>query len=144
MGLKLSAIVVKSERKMKNTLIIILAMAISGCKNDDVAEVTHLNGQWVDINTNIDTLTFELIDNNEYFVLGRGKEMRSGHLLPKSGSGLYRYTLLTDDSISLQWAFSSNCNFNNFYFQQLGDQILIEKFFDAANPGIMLTFEKID
>lgn len=128
---------------MKHGLIIALVLTLLSCSNDEVTTVTDLNGKWVDIHTKTDTLTFRLFEDQESMILGRGKEMRDGFLLPKYGSGPYEYKLLTDDKISLRWMLSSNANFNDYDFKQTGDKLTIEKFFETTTSGTMLTFKKI-
>lgn len=129
---------------MKQGLVIIFVLALISCTSDNVTTLTDLNGKWVDINTKTDTLTFGLFGDKESMILGRGKEMRDGFMLPKYGSGPYDYKLLTGDKISLRWTLSSSSNFNDYYFKQTGDKLTIEKFFDTTTSGTMLTFKKIN
>ena len=128
---------------MKYGLVIILLLIVLSCTNDSVTTMTDLEGKWVDINTKTDTLTFGLFGDKESMILGRGKEIRNGFLLPKYGSGSYDYELLTD-TISLRWVASSNLNFKKYYFKQSGGKLTIEKFFDTTTTGTMLTFKKIN
>ena len=129
---------------MKHGLIIILALALLSCTSDNVTTLTDLNGKWVDINTNTDTLTFGFFGDKESMILGRGTETRDGFILPKYSSGAYDYKLLTDEKISLRWALSNSSNFNDYYFKQSGDKLSIENFFDTTTSGTILTFKKID
>lgn len=129
---------------MKSILTTILVVMVMSCRNDNVATSIDLNGKWVDVNTNTDTLTFGMFGGEESMILGRGKEMRNGFMQPKYGSGPYHYQLLTDDKISLRWTLSSNSNYNDYHFRQNAGQITIENFFDTTTSGTMLTFRKID
>lgn len=113
---------------MKNALMAILALILLDCSQDSVTTMTDLNGNWVDMSTKTDTLTFGSFGDQAYLILARGKEIINGNLLPKYGSGPYHYKLLTGDSISLHWTLSSNSNFANFYFKQTGDRITIIPF----------------
>ena len=133
----------RKEKNMKNGLVIILLLTILSCTNDNITTETDLNGKWVDINTKTDTLTFGLLGDKESMILGRGKEIRNGFLIPKYGSGSYDYELVTD-TISLRWVASSNINFKKYYFKKTGTKIIIEKFFDTNTRGTLLTFEKIN
>ena len=132
-----------NERKMKYGLIFILTLTLLSCNKDNLTNLTDLNGKWVDINTKTDTLTFGLLGDKETMILGRGKEIRNGFLIPKYGSGSYDYELLTD-TISLRWVASSNFNFKKYYFNKTGTKITIEKFFDTNTRGTLLTFKKIN
>lgn len=75
-------------------------------------------------------------------ILSRGTELRDGFQLPKPGSGPYDYELL-NEKISLRWALSSNSSFNDFYFNQTNDIILIGDFYNANSVGARLTFKKL-
>ena len=99
---------------MKHGLIFILVLILLSCGNDNVTTLTDLNGKWVDINTKTDTLTFGLLGDKEALILGRGKEIRNGFLIPNYGSDPYEYELLTD-TISLRWVASSSLNFKRYY-----------------------------
>jgi hypothetical protein len=125
--------------------LFILIIFLSGCtyNNLNTNQVT-LEGKWVDINSKTDTLSFGFFGGKESIMLGRGKEMRDGFLVPKYGSGPYDYKLLQVDKISLHWALSSNGSFIDYYFRQTGDRLIIGNFFNAANPGTLLTFKKIN
>ncbi len=129
---------------MKYGLIIIIAV-LTGCTDENLdTNQVSLDGKWIDVNTKTDTLTFELFGDQESMILGRGKEMRDGFLLPKIDSGNYDYKLSTEDKISLRWTLSSNSDFNDYYFKQSGDKLTIEKFFDTSSSGNMLIFEKLN
>lgn len=131
-------------KDMKHGLAVVLVTALFSCSNDNLTTSIALEGNWVDIITRTDTLTFGLFGDRESLVLRRGKEVRDGFLLPKDGSGSYDYKVLTDDKISLRWDLSSNSKFNDYYFKQYGDKLTIEKFFDTTTAGTMLTFKKLD
>jgi len=131
------------KKDMKYGLVIILLLTVLSCTNDNVSTMTDLEGNWVDINTKTDTLTFGLFGDKESMILGRGREMRNGFSVPKYGSGSYEYNLLTD-TISLRWVASSNLNFKRYYFNRTGTKLTIEKFFDTNTSRIILTFKKID
>lgn len=130
---------------MKYGLGILLMFLVFSCTKDNIPTFSDLNGKWVDINTKTDTLIFKMIGDSEMMFLERGKETRNGFLLPKYGSGHYDYKLLTSDNkISLRWGLSSNMSFNDYYFKQSGDKLIVEKFFDISEDGRKLTFKKIN
>ena len=129
---------------MKHGLMIIFTLALFGCENDDnvnKATSADLKGKWIEMKTRTDTLTFLSWDTMEVMNLRRGKEMRDGHLLPKSGSGPYEYKL-TPGRISLYWMLSSNYSFKDYSFEQVGDRLIIENFYGSPS-GARLTFEKV-
>ena len=128
---------------MRSGLLFILALSLFCCGDDHVATQTSLNGKWVEINTRTDTLTFLVMDENPYVTLDRGREIRNGHLLPKIGSGIYRYRLF-HDSISLYWTLSSNSDYNHYYFNQTGDALIVGNFYDPDLKGARDTFKKLN
>ncbi|MCB2207124.1 MAG: hypothetical protein KQH67_02400 [Bacteroidetes bacterium] len=100
--------------------------------------------RWIESSNNSDTLVFSKHDNQTYFHLNRGKEIRNGYLLPKYNSGLYQYEL-SEDSIALRWLLSSNGNPHNHYFHYDLDknQLIIGNFFeDSLSSDLKLVFIK--
>jgi len=122
--------------------LLIFVIVLLGCANDNLTTQVTLEGKWVEINTNTDTLTFGLLGGQEAVILSRDKEMRDGFLLPKSGSGSYDYKLLTDQ-ISLRWHLSSNSAFTDYYIKQTGNRMEIENFYSTTAIGTIQTFEKL-
>ncbi|MEX2231691.1 MAG: hypothetical protein WD824_06005 [Cyclobacteriaceae bacterium] len=127
---------------MKTGFLIILTIVLFSCSNDDLNTVTALEGKWVEVNTKTDTLTFGKIGEQDAMILGRGREMRNGVSSPKYGSGPYEYEILTK-KISLRWYLSSNSAFNEFFFNQTGGMLIVEKFYDTNIQGTLLIFEKL-
>ncbi|UZR95222.1 hypothetical protein [Chondrinema litorale] len=126
-------------------LAILLIINISCTdQNDELTEAKSLQGLWVDIQTGTDTLVFDYWgDGDEVMYLNRARELRDGHLLPKSKAGSYDYELLKNE-ISLRWHLSSNSAFNQFSFEKNGDQLVIGNFYDDTAFGTKMTFKKID
>lgn len=125
-------------------VLIILILAFLCCSKDDTKSLTsaNLKGKWIETETRLDTLSFESMENFEIMNLNRGKEIRNGNLLPKSGSGPYRYLLL-EEKISINWMLSSDGSFNDYYFKIIENKINIENFY-GSTLGETLTFEKLD
>lgn len=73
---------------MKQALILILLAAVFSCTDtSDQPIPLSLDGKWVDQLTKTDTLEFlRLEDGSSLLNLGRGRENRNGHNLPKAGS----------------------------------------------------------
>lgn len=128
---------------MKYVLIIVVLIFL-GCAKDDTRIITSsdLKGKWIEAESRMDTLYFGTIDNLEITNLNRGKEIKNGNLLPKSGSGPYEYTLL-EEKISLYWVLSSDSSFNDYYFKIIDDRLNIGNFY-GSTLGETLTFEKLD
>lgn len=124
--------------------LIIFAFTFLGCSKDDTNIVTSsdLEGKWIETETRMDTLSFESLGNLEIMNLKRGKEIRDGNLLPKSGSGPYNYDL-SEEKISLNWMLSSDSSFTAYYFKVVGDKLSIGNFY-GSTYGETLIFEKLD
>jgi len=129
---------------MKYGLIPILVLTLLSCSEDltNVVNGSDIKGKWVDVETRMDTLSFELRNNFEIMYLRRGKEIREGYLLPKYGSGPYEYKL-SERKISLNWMLSSNYGFKDYYFKVITDKLSIGNFYDSKF-GETLIFEKLD
>lgn len=127
---------------MKHVLTTILLIFLGCSKNDNnLVDSSALKGQWIETESRLDTLSFESSENFEIMNLNRGKEMKDGYLLPKSGSGPYYYNL-SEEKISLKWMLSSDGSSNDYYFKVNGDKFNIGNFYDSLN-GETLTFEKL-
>lgn len=131
-------------KDMRQGLFTLLILVLASCSNDsfDITTPLDLNGEWIEVKTKTDTLTFNSWDNLEVMTLSRGKEMRDGHLLPKAGSGPYEYKL-QESKISLYWMLSSNYTFKDYSFRRTGNKLTIDNFYNST-LGASLTFEKIN
>ena len=137
------AIFIERIYNMKHNLLLILILTLSSCVNDDSVNLSpDLKGKWVEMETSIDTLTFEVWDTMDIMILDRGKEMRDGHLLPKAGSGSYQYRLV-DGKISLYWMLSSNSSFKDYKFKLTGERLVIDDFYGPSS-SVPLTFKKLE
>tara|TARA_R110000744_G_scaffold353214_1_gene459524 strand:+ start:1751 stop:2137 length:387 start_codon:yes stop_codon:yes gene_type:complete len=124
--------------------LLIFALTFLSCSKDDTKNQTStsLKGKWVEIETRMDTLFFESIDDLDFMNLNRGKELINDNLLPKPHSGPYTYKLL-EEKISLNWVLSSNSSFNDYYFKVIENRLNIGNFYDSTSGGT-LTFERLD
>ena len=124
--------------------LLIFVLALLGCsKNDtDLLSSSELKGKWVETETRMDTISFELLGGAEVMNLARGKEIRNGSLLPKYWSGPYNYNLI-NEKISLNWLLSSNSNYNDYYFKIIDKRLNIGNFYESSS-GEILTFEKLE
>jgi hypothetical protein len=125
---------------MKLGLLIILSISLLYGINDSPLMQTKLNGTWVGIN-NTDTLTFLIVSQSDYVKLDRGSEMRNGVARPKIGSGPYYYKI-SPGKISLRWTLSASANYNDYYFNQSGDSLVVENFYDLDSKGVKHVFKK--
>lgn len=125
-------------------MLLFLSCLFIGCSKDEVNIPTSndLKGKWIELETRMDTLFFESLDNFEILNLHRGKEMKDGNLLPKSGSGPYVYKL-AEGKISLLWMLSSDSSFKEYDFKIIGNRLNIGNFYGSAS-GETLVFEKLD
>lgn len=133
----------KTERTMKNSLLIgLLFILLVSCKKDPV-ETASIDGTWVETTQRMDTLVFD--HQHPFFDLNRGKELRDGHLLPKYLSGPYLYEI-GKDNIYLRWGLSSSSSGTNYYFNadSKNGQMSIGNFFvDSISKNEVLTFSRI-
>ena len=110
-------------------------------KNETIdAFIYNLNGKWIEYIERKDTLSFSSSGDSFSMRLDRGKEIINGYLLPKYGSGYYRYKI-EPEIILLNSAFSSNSNFKNYYFKITGDTLIIGNFY-KSELGERLIFIK--
>ena len=128
---------------MKHVLILCV-LTFLGCSKDgkDVVASSDLKGKWIETETRMDTLSFESLDNQDIMNLNRGKEIRDGNMLPKSGSGPYKYNLL-EEKISLNWVLSSDSSFKDYYFKIIDNRLNIGNFY-GSKSGETLIFEKLE
>lgn len=121
---------------MKYGLSAVLVLAILSCTNEKVDNINSkaLKGEWIEVITNTDTLSFEELHGKEYMVLKRAELTRTG---------LYEYRLLPTDEISIHWTLASTFNsFNEYYFKISDDKLSIGNFYDSSS-GAILTFQKL-
>lgn len=131
-----------NKRNMKLGLLFIFAISLLDCDDDNLLTQTKLNGKWVDIDTKTDTLTFLVVSEHDFIQLDRGLEMRNGVLRPKNGFGPYYYKILSD-KISLRWTLAASTEYNDYYFNQTDDSLVIENFYDLNSKGTKQTYKKI-
>jgi hypothetical protein len=125
---------------MKLVLLIILSISLLHGVDHNPSMQTKLNGTWVGIN-NTDTLTFLVVSQNDYVKLDRGNEMRNGVARPKIGSGPYYYKI-SPGRISLRWTLSASTDYHDYYFNQSGDSLVVENFYDLNSKGVRQIFKK--
>lgn len=135
--------IIEQITAMKFRLVVLLALTLTACEEQVNTSNTGLGGRWVNTSTNTDTLTFIQLAGETLMTLERGKETRNGVVVPKSGFGPYEYKLLPNDTVSLRWMLSSNSAFNQYYFKQTRDILVIGKFFDSGTSGDQLVFLKL-
>ncbi len=119
---------------------IIVLMFCMACQKDEI-EIHSLEGTWIEVEDRSDTLVFNEIES--FFILNRGKEERTGHILPKLGSGLYQYKL-QDGVISVYNTYSSSLDFQDVPILIDKNIFMIGDFYqkDKAKQSL-LTFERL-
>lgn len=110
--------------------------------NSGLTTPVELQGRWVEVGYRTDTLTFRSSANSDVVTLARAKEIKNGHVLPKSGSGPYEYKV-AGSKIFLYWTLSSSSTFNEYDFIRAGNRLTVGNFYDP-NLGATLVFEKLD
>jgi hypothetical protein len=128
---------------MKISLLLLLGLALISCENNDISSTGSLEGKWVDIKTKTDTLIFDKSIAPNVFLLRRGKEIQNGHLLPKSGAGMYEFKLLPE-KISVYNLLSSCYCFKEYFFLYTGSQLTVENFYDDNANRVLHTFQKLE
>jgi hypothetical protein len=120
---------------MKNGIIIIFVVAILSCNDQlDIVNSDDLRGEWVEVKTKTDTLSFEILNGQEFMVLKRAV---------RPFTGPYEYKLLPNDKISINWTLASTVNvFTDYYFRLSGDKLSIGNFYESTS-GTILTFQKV-
>lgn len=129
---------------MKHLIILVFICVLAGCSRDNIDKPSAQNskGNWIEVKSKTDTLTFNSVDGLNVMTLTRGNENINGELLPKTGSGPYEYKL-KEEYISLNWMLSSNNAYNDFRLTFKGNKLIIGNFYDST-LDTQLTFEKIN
>ena len=116
--------------------LLILGFTFAACDKPDTVTPDTLTGTWVERSSRQDTLIFNpefqgQIQMNTLYV-NRGKEINAGgHLLPKIGSGLWKYEIV-GNRISVVSLFSSSLKRSDYAFEQTGNELRIENFFELG------------
>jgi hypothetical protein len=122
---------------MKPTLITLFVLTLLSCADDNpqLFYTKQLEGNWVEIKTKKDTLTFGIpFDDKELMNLKRDVLYRTGP---------YEYKLMPNNRISIHWLLAATMTFDEYYFKVDGDKLSIGNFYDSPS-GPILTFKKID
>ena len=116
--------------------LLILGFTLTACHEPDTVTPDTLTGVWVGKSARQDTLIFNpefqgQIQMNTLYV-NRGKEINvGGYLLPKIGSGIYKYEM-RDKRIYVQNGLSSRSVGEEYAIEQTGDKLRIENFFELG------------
>ena len=123
---------------MKHILLFMLGLGFSACNSQTAVSPDDLTGLWVEVSARKDTLIFNLDQRGkplpQTLLVNRGREINAGgYLVPKLGSGLYKYEILTTrgriDVVNLLSSFSGS---TDYAFQRKGNQIEVENFFELG------------
>jgi len=116
---------------------------LASCADNDSNPSVPLEGKWVAVEVETDTLIFDADIGRDIFQLKRGKEIQNGYLLPKSGAGIYEFKI-NGESISIYNMVSSCYCFNDYFFNQSGYTLIIENFYEKNAKGDLKTFRKLN
>lgn len=143
----------KSFKKCLLFLVVALSMAVIfiSCQKNEIlfpdpsTLPKGLLGSWVEINTGVDTISFNSNSDTGFFYLARGFAMTNGYWLPKIGSAPYSYTI-SGESISVIDGLSSSMEGGNYYFNFDEPNLTFKigkfsKYIDSKKA--ILTFRKI-
>jgi hypothetical protein len=127
---------------MKHILLFALGLGVCACNSQtNVLPDDELTGIWIETSARKDTLIFNLDHKGnslpKTLTVKRGREINAGgYLVPKIGSGLYKYEFITSgdrsgriDVINLLSSFSGS---TDYAFQRKGNQIEVENFFELG------------
>jgi len=118
--------------------LLLLGSVFSGCNQQTAVLPDDLTGVWVEVSARKDTLIFNLDQKGkslpQTLIVQRGREINTGgYLVPKIGSGLYKYEILNSrgriDVVNLLSSFGGS---TDYAFQQKGNQIEVENFFELG------------
>ena len=134
------------------TMIFSVGVMLVSCQKDKSLEFPDpstlpkgLIGSWVEINTGVDTISFNSDSGSGYFGLYRGYAMTNGYWLPKIGSTWYSY-VISGDSITVIDGLSDSMEGGTYYFRfdEPNLTINIGKFSKyISTKKSVLTFRKI-
>jgi hypothetical protein len=101
------------------------------CEKDEIS--SKLSGTWIEFTNRNDTIDFESLSSEDVFVVRRGYEFHSGYILPKHGSGVYRYKLNSDTIMINNMLWSCLC-YPSYYFQMdaANHRFIIGNFYDTT------------
>jgi hypothetical protein len=122
---------------MKYVIITVLVLGVLSCADDDFDNVNSddLIGEWMELNTETDTLSFEVVNGQAFMILKRAE---------RPFTGPYEYKLLPNNKISIHWTLASTVNsFNDYFFKLSGDKLSIGNFYNSPS-GAILTFKKLE
>jgi hypothetical protein len=122
---------------MKHGIVALFVVIVLSCTDDksELLDVGALRGNWVEVNSTTDTLSFEtLFDDRKLMFLKRDELYRTGP---------YEYRLLPNYRISIYWTLASSMTFHEYYFKVKGDELNIGNFYDSPS-GAILTFKKVN
>ena len=125
-------------------MILLICLSFLSCTKTTI-NPGPAKGLWVETSLRQDTLSFIEFDPGNTFILNRGKEIRNGYLLPKTGSGPYDY-VVKNDSIGLRVEWSNSFNYQTYYFKfdPQHNLINIGNFYDDSKSKLaILSFTKL-
>jgi hypothetical protein len=122
-----------SKTTQINCLFLWLCFALYACKGNSVDDPNILNGRWVESTGRGDTLVF---NNNTSFVEAkRGFEIKNGVRLPRIGSGLWEYKLLTNYQMEVRYSLSSNSATTKAHVELKEGNLYVANFYELETPN---------
>ena len=109
-----------------------LTTMILGCQKDESID-SELSGTWIELKNELDTIDFDGWNSERVFILRRGFELVEGHMLPRYGSGIYRFKLKSDTIMINNMLWNCIC-YPSYFFQmnKTGNTFIIGNFYDTT------------
>jgi hypothetical protein len=116
-----------------NYLFLLICLLFCACKGDSVNDPKVLSGRWIEGTGRGDTLIFNA---NTFFVEAkRGFEVKNNVLLPRIGSGLWEYKLLTNYKMEVRYSLSSNSATTTSHAELKGGNLYVANFYELETPN---------
>ena len=117
-------------------LFFVLGIACAACNQPNSIAPDTLTGKWIEKSAWQDTLIFNLSLQGQslpnMLTVNRGKELNAGgFLIPKIGSGLYKYEI-ERNRISVINMHSSSSKRSDYAIERNGQELHIENFFELG------------
>ena len=119
-------------------ILFLSSLMLLACKKGN--NTSPVSGKWIESKDRADTLIF---DSESFLSILRGKELSSGHLLPKAWSGMYFYSIKSD-SITVHYSLSSNSRQYTYVYSLQGNELTIGDFYKKnQTQGSVLKFTRL-
>jgi hypothetical protein len=116
-----------------NCLFLWLCLVFCACKSNSVDDPAILTGRWVESAGRGDTLIFSA--KTSFVEAKRGFEIKNGVRLPRIGSGLWEYKLLTNYKMEMRYSLSSNSATITSHIELKDNNLYVANFYELETPN---------